>query len=172
MMTALLIVIALTTLGAASVAMTLRNLIRSVVLLIGSWIGIAVFYLWAGAEFVAFAQILVYVGAVSMVVLFAVLLTRRSRVDLPLAPDSKKRAFSAILAAASVFIVLLYALSSTAVSAHLPPPGPLTVKQIGTELTGTHAAALLVIGMILTVATLGGVLLAATDSASNEEDAP
>ena len=61
--------------------MTLRNLIHSALLLIASWAGIAAFYLWAGAEFVAFAQVLVYVGAVSMVVLFAVLLTRRSRAD-------------------------------------------------------------------------------------------
>ena len=50
-------------------------------LLAVSWSGVAVFYLWAGAEFVAFAQVLVYLGAISMVVLFAVLLTRRARED-------------------------------------------------------------------------------------------
>ena len=73
------LIIALLTLGSAAVEMALRNLIHSALLLIGSWAGIAAFYLWAGAEFVAFAQVLVYVGAISMVVLFAVLLTRRSR---------------------------------------------------------------------------------------------
>ena len=80
-------IIALLTLASAAVAMSLRNLIHSALLLIASWAGIAAFYLWAGAEFVAFAQVLVYVGAVSMVVLFAVLLTRRSRADLTIAPD-------------------------------------------------------------------------------------
>ena len=43
----------------AAVAMTLRNLIHSALLLIASWAGVAAFYLWAGAEFVAFAQVLV-----------------------------------------------------------------------------------------------------------------
>ena len=71
-MTAALLTIALATLATAAVAMALRNLIHSALLLIASWAGIAAFYLWAGAEFVAFAQVLVYVGAVSMIVLFAV----------------------------------------------------------------------------------------------------
>src|SRR5688572_29101669 len=95
-------VIALVTLGAAAIAMSLRNLIHSALLLIGSWAGIAAFYLWAGAEFVAFAQALVYVGAISMVVLFAVLLTRRSRTDLSLAPDSIGRAVMALLVGGAV----------------------------------------------------------------------
>ena len=47
-----LIFIALVTLTAASVALSLRNIIHSALLLIGSWFGIAAFYLWAGAEFV------------------------------------------------------------------------------------------------------------------------
>ena len=72
-MTFVLAVIALVILGSAAVAMSLRNLIHSALLLIGSWAGVAAFYLWAGAEFVAFAQVIVYIGAVSMVVLFAVL---------------------------------------------------------------------------------------------------
>jgi NADH:ubiquinone oxidoreductase subunit 6 (subunit J) len=58
------IAIALVTVGSAAIAMSLRNLIHSALLLIASWAGIAAFYLWAGAEFVAFAQVLVYVGAI------------------------------------------------------------------------------------------------------------
>src|SRR6185369_4791951 len=96
-MTATLLFIAGLTLASAAVAMSLRNLIHSALLLVASWAGIAAFYLWAGAEFVAFAQVLVYVGAVSMIVLFAVLLTRRSRADLTVGPDSIQRAAIALL---------------------------------------------------------------------------
>ena len=94
--------IALFTLASAAVALSLRNLIHSALLLIASWAGIAGFYLWAGAEFVAFAQVLVYVGAISMVVLFAVLLTRHSRADIEIAPDSQRRVLGAILAGGAV----------------------------------------------------------------------
>ncbi|MEI7799659.1 MAG: NADH-quinone oxidoreductase subunit J, partial [Opitutaceae bacterium] len=79
-MTFALIIIAIIMLGSAAAAMLLRNLIHSALLLILSWASVAAFYLWAGAEFAAFAQILVYVGAISMVVLFAVLLTRQNQV--------------------------------------------------------------------------------------------
>ena len=170
MTNALLILISLVTLGAAATAMVLRNLIHSVLLLIGSWIGVSVFYLWAGAEFVAFAQVLVYVGAVSMVVLFAVLLTRRSRSDISVSPDSVSRAISAFLVGACVLGVLLYG----AVFSALPVPEGhrpnASVHQLGMELLGPPAAALVIIGMILTVATLGGVVIASTGSGEKKED--
>ncbi len=158
-----LILIALVTLGAAATAMALRNLIHSVLLLIGSWIGVSVFYLFAGAEFVAFAQVLVYVGAVSMVVLFAVLLTRRSRLDISVTPDSLSRAISAVLAAGAVLGVLLYGIVFTPLPGAAPKGPSATVKQLGVELMGDHAAALLIIGLILTVATLGAVVIASND---------
>lgn len=171
-MTAALFVIALLTLGSAAIAMALRNLIHSALLLIGSWAGIAAFYLWAGAEFVAFAQVLIYVGAISMVVLFAVLLTRRSRVDLAIAPDSLGRAIAGLLVGGGVLGVLWGAVLSM-------PPRPLretspgvTVSDLGTQLMGPHAGALLVIGAMLTVALLGAVVIAATDRGERKSDQP
>ena len=165
------VLIVLFTLASAAVAMSLRNLIHSALLLIASWAGIAAFYLWAGAEFVAFAQVLVYVGAVSMVVLFAVLLTRRSRTDHAIAPDSLRRVIAALLAGGAAFGVLLGAVVSTplAVTPSTPVPS-VTVKQLGGELMGRHAAPLLIIGALLTVALLGAVVIAATDPANPQED--
>ena len=171
-MTAVLVLIAVTTLATAAVALALRNLIHSALLLIASWFGIAAFYLWAGAEFVAFAQILVYVGAVSMVVLFAVLLTRRSRADTLVSPDSLSRAVSAVLTGVAVFGVLAAAILGTRLTSATAAAPAATVRDIGTQLMGTHAAALLIIGILLTVALLGAVVLAAQDPAETKKDAP
>lgn len=171
-MTAALVIIAVITLATAAVAMALRNLIHSALLLIASWFGIAAFYLWAGAQFVAFAQVLVYVGAVSMVVLFAVLLTRRSRADLVVAPDSLARAFSAVLTGLAVLGVLGAAVLGTRLTPSTAPAPAATVRDIGAQLMGPHAAALLIIGLLLTVALLGAVVLAATDAPAEPEDAP
>jgi NADH:ubiquinone oxidoreductase subunit 6 (subunit J) len=156
-------VIAFLTLGAAAVAMSLRNLIHSALLLIGSWAGIAAFYLWAGAEFVAFAQVLVYVGAISMVVLFAVLLTRRSREDLAVAPDSLGRAVTGLLVGGAVLGVLWGAVLSMPPGVVREPVARVTVRELGTQLMGQHAGALLIVGALLTVALLGAVVIAATD---------
>ena len=72
-----------------------------------SWAGVAAFFLWAGAEFVAFAQVLVYLGAISMVVLFAVLLTRRSREDVEPRDRTTPWPRFAVAAGAAVAAVLL-----------------------------------------------------------------
>ena len=166
-----LLLIAGVTLGAAAVAMSLRNLIHSLLLLIASWAGIAAFYLWAGAEFVAFAQLLVYVGAVSMVVLFAVLLTRRGRADVSTAPEVLGRAISAVLVSATVLAVLSYAVLFSALPVAVTGTPVITVHALGVRLMGPFAAALLVVGVILTVALLGGVVIAATDRPDKPEDA-
>lgn len=171
-MNAALILIALVMLGSAAVAMCLRNLIHSSLLLVLSWAGIAAFYLWAGAEFVAFGQVLVYVGAVSMIALFAVLLTRRSRTDLTVAPESMRRAISGLLAGGTVAGVLAGAVLSTRLDV-VPAAAPVvTVRQLGIQLMGPHAAALLIVGVILTVALIGAVVLASTDRKVEKEDAP
>jgi NADH:ubiquinone oxidoreductase subunit 6 (subunit J) len=166
------IIIALFTLGSAAVAMALRNLIHSALLLIGSWAGIAAFYLWAGAEFVAFAQVLVYVGAISMVVLFAVLLTRRSRADLSVAPDSIARAVMALLVGGAALGVLWGAVLGSKLAPHAGQKASLTVREIGTQLMGPHAAALLIVGLLLTVALLGAVVIAASDRPDGRADKP
>ena len=171
-MNAALLVIALVTLGAAAVAMALRNLIHSALLLIASWAGVAAFYLWAGAEFVAFAEVLVYVGAVSMIVLFAVLLTRRSRADFTVTPDSAGRAISGFIAGGAVCGVLFGAVIATPMGVMSSPMPVVTVRQIGTQLMSTHAAALLIAGVILTVALLGAIVIASADRKDNSEDTP
>lgn len=169
-----LILLALLILGAAAGAMALRNLIHSALLLVLCWAGIAGFYLWAGAEFVAFAQALIYVGAVSMVVLFAVLLTRQNATSAPVAYDSLRRAVLGFTVAGGVAGTLIGAILGTPLAVSTPPaPATFTVKQLGFQLMGPHAPALLIVGVILTVALLGGIVIAATAKGpANPEDAP
>ncbi len=169
-MTLALIFIAAIILGAAAAAMLSRNLIHSALLLVGAWAGIAAFYLWAGAEFVAFAQALIYVGAVSMVELFAVLLTRQGATSAPVEYDSIKRAVLGLVVAGGVMGVLFGAVMGSPLDVRLPSPTPaITVKQLGLLMMGPYAPALLIVGVLLTVALLGAIVIAAVDK---PEDAP
>ncbi len=159
-----LAVIAALTLASAAFAMTRRNLIHAALLLIFTWAGLAAFYLWAGAEFIAFAQILIYVGAVSMVVLFAVLLTKRTLADAPIEPSSHRRALLAVIAGGAIFGLLAFAITQTNFA---PPPAraPVAeVRQLGFQLMGPHAASVLVVGVLLTVALIGATIIAARDN--------
>ena len=108
-------------------------------------IGLALFYLWAGAEFVSFAQMIVYVGAVSMVTLFAVLLTRRSLDEPGITAGSRARASAAITTAGAVAGVLSGAIATARFPAAPAAAPTITVRQIGLELMGPQAAGLLVV---------------------------
>jgi NADH:ubiquinone oxidoreductase subunit 6 (subunit J) len=163
-----LLIIALVTLVPAAVAMALRNVIHSALLLIASWAGIAAFYFWAAAEFVAFGQVLVYVGAVSMIVLFAVLLTRHTRTETGMAPDTLGRALAGLLTGGAVLGVLFGAVLSTPLPVGSQPAAAVSVHTLGVQLMERHTIALLVVGLLLTVALLGAVVLAASDSRSED----
>jgi NADH-quinone oxidoreductase subunit J len=69
---------ALLIVGGAVAAMTLRNLIHCALALAVAFAGLAIVYLQLSAQFVGFAQLLVYVGAVAILIVFAILLTRGS----------------------------------------------------------------------------------------------
>jgi NADH:ubiquinone oxidoreductase subunit 6 (subunit J) len=164
-----LLLIALVMLGSAAVALTRRNLIHGALCFILSWAGVAAFYLWAGAQFLAFAQVLVYIGAVSMVVLFAMLLTRQGDPE-PVRPESIIRALGGLLAASGVAGVMIGAILGTPLDVAPSRPAGVTVRQLGEALMGPHAASLIIVGLILTVALLGAVLIASTDRSNLPED--
>ena len=168
-MNAVLAAIALLILASAGIALTLRNIIRSVILLVVTWFGIAAFYLWAGAEFVAFAQVLVYGGAVSMVVLFAVLLVRHGQAGTAEAPAPNSRIISALVVGGAVSGALAGAIALTPLGSPVGPAPFVPVRHLGVLLLNAHAASLLVAGAILTVALLGGVVLAAGGGARKED---
>jgi NADH:ubiquinone oxidoreductase subunit 6 (subunit J) len=159
------VLIALVMLASAIVAFAQRNLIYSALLLILTWAGFAAFYLFTGAEFIAFAQLLIYVGAVSMVVLFAVLLTRRSTADPLEAPALRRHKLPAITAGLAVAVVLGLAVLNTPFPSGPAQAPQLSVRQIGHELMGGYTTSLLIAGVILTVALIGATILAAAESA-------
>lgn len=73
--------LALITVGSALMIVVSRNLIHAVVYLILSFVGVAGLYLTLSAEFIAMVQILVYVGAIAVLMLFAIMLTPRAARD-------------------------------------------------------------------------------------------
>src|SRR5947199_6543334 len=66
------------TLVSAVCAMSLRNLVHCALCLMVTFAGLAALFLELDAQFVGFAQVLVYIGAVAILILFAILLTRSS----------------------------------------------------------------------------------------------
>ena len=75
--TVLFYLIAAVTVGSAAMVAFSRNIIYSAFSLLGTFAGVAGIYVFLGADFVAGVQVLIYVGGILVLVLFAVMLTHR-----------------------------------------------------------------------------------------------
>ncbi|MEP6811090.1 MAG: NADH-quinone oxidoreductase subunit J, partial [Chthoniobacterales bacterium] len=138
----------------ALAAATLPKLIHSALCLVVAFIGMAAFFFLLGAEFVGLIQIFVYVGAVAVLLVFTILLTPRT--------DEQPRDFkwSGGVVALAIFGALLWAILHTPLSANAAPPGDaLTVKRIGEVLMTDYVWPLQCVGVLLTAALLGALVL-------------
>jgi F420H2 dehydrogenase subunit J len=70
--------IAAITLLLSALTVQAKNIVHSALYLLGSFAGVAAIYIFLNAPFLGVAQILVYIGAVGVLILFAVMLTRKT----------------------------------------------------------------------------------------------
>lgn len=151
-------VMAAVALAGALIAVGARNIIRAALGLILSFMGVAGLYFVLEAEFVAVVQILVYVGAISILVLFAVMLTRGlMRRDLS-AQNSQW------IAAAVVAVVLFVALVLVAIGTNwkvveTQVAGDL-IPKLGAELMTTYLLPFEAVSLLLLAALVGAIVIA------------
>lgn len=160
-------IIAALTLVSAIGAIAFRNLVHCALSLAIAFAGLAAFYLQLGAAFVGWAQILVYIGAVAILIMFAILLTRSSA---PTARPVLSRSWIAgLVVALLVFGVLAKAiLASPAANREPPVKSELKVRQIGDQLMTNYVLPLEAMGLLLTAATIGAVVIALRDPVPSE----
>jgi NADH-quinone oxidoreductase subunit J len=152
------IVIAIFTLSGALAAACLRKLIHAALCLVVAFIGLAAFYFFLGAEFVGLVQVFVYVGAVAVLIVFTILLTRRE--------DEESSGFNwgGALVAVVVFAGLVWTILKTpSVSVVAPAIEALTVKRIGEVLMTNYVWPLQCVGLLLTAALVGALVLVMED---------
>src|SRR5229473_7158640 len=99
-MTIAFFILCVVTVASAIAAMTLRNLVHCALALSVTFAGLAGFFLQLDAQFAGFAQILVYIGAVAILIVFAVLLTPGSE------PANESRFSSSWLMGLTVAVVV------------------------------------------------------------------
>jgi len=102
-------VAALTVLGGLGVVLA-RNVIHSALFLIVALLAVAAVFILLSAEFLAIVQVLIYGGAVTILILFAMMLTRVR--DMPGALDGPQRPFAALAAAAFLGLSILAVVSA------------------------------------------------------------
>jgi len=148
------LVIGVIVLGGALAAATLPRLIHAALSLVIAFVGLAAYFFLLGAEFVGLVQIFVYIGAVAVLIVFTILLTRRDIIA------DRGFNWSGVIVALAVFVGLLWmVLHTTSLSSSASQIEPLTVKQIGEALMTNFVWPLQCVGVVLTVALIGALIL-------------
>jgi NADH-quinone oxidoreductase subunit J len=158
--------LAIVTLVAASGVITSRNLLHAVLFLILSFVGVAGFFVLLSAAFLAMAQIIIYVGAIAVLVLFAVLLTPRAGRD-----NGETAMFlPATLLSISLFAVIVFVVYDTDwnLVAEAPQLGP---RELGHALLSTWVLPFQVASVLLTAAMVGAIMLVRSPEEEAEDQA-
>jgi NADH-quinone oxidoreductase subunit J len=148
------LVIAIITLSGALAAATLRNLIHAALCLVIAFVGLAASFFLLGAEFVGLVQVFVYVGAVAVLIVFTILLTRRE------VNGTRGINWGGAVVALAVFGGLLWTILKTkSLATPAPQIEPLIVKRIGEVLMTDFVWPLQCVGLVLTAALIGALVL-------------
>jgi len=162
---------ALLTVGSAIAVCITKNIMHSCIFLLGSLLGISGLYATMGADFVAVTQIMVYVGGIVILMLFAVMLTggkdfvSRAQNLLGLAPSmGNKWTWTVGLLVGVVFLLtnvqLIMNVVGTYPAKHFGNEFPSTVNQIGHLLIKDHVLAFELSSVLLLGALVGAAIIA------------
>ncbi len=163
----LFVVLAATLLVSALMVVTLRDIIRCGLALIVSFASLAGIYVLLGNPLVAATQVLVYIGAISVLVLFAIMVTQTKNAPARLV-------FQTQTVAAAVAAIVIAAVITIAV---LATTWPSAGQRLWTSTTDVahllfrdYILPFEVVSVLLTAAVIGGVYLARRDIGSHEEN--
>ncbi|MBI2872615.1 MAG: NADH-quinone oxidoreductase subunit J [Chloroflexi bacterium] len=147
---------AVTLLGAMGVVVT-RNVVYAALALLLSLMGVAGIYLLLFAEFLALVQVLIYGGAITVVILFAIMLTRlreyKGVMENPQWPLG-------LLAATALFLVLVAAFLVDSPRMNVEERLAVPFLLLGGSLFSQWAIAFEVASLVLLVALIGAIIVA------------
>jgi len=145
-------------LGGSILAVSSSSLVRALVGLITTLVGVSGMYLLLATPFMAFMQLLIYVGAVSVLIFFAIMLTR-AEMGGDEAKGAPMRTYVYGLAATMAPAAILGWLILTKPVESIAVPVEVTIKELGAGLLGSYFLPFELISVILMVAMSGAVLL-------------
>ncbi|NET54937.1 MAG: NADH-quinone oxidoreductase subunit J [Symploca sp. SIO2E6] len=151
-------------LGAALGVVLINNIVYSAFLLGGVFISIAGLYLLLNADFVAAAQVLIYVGAINVLILFAIMLVNK-RQDFPPVANNWIRKVSTGLVCLGLFALLGTMVLATSWSKYSGPAvtGQSSVTEIGLHFFSDFLLPFELASVLLLMAMVGAIILARRD---------
>jgi len=161
------IVMSLLAIIGALIAVSQQNLLRAALGLVLAFLGVAGIYFMLEAEFVGVVQILIYVGAISVLILFAVMLTRGLMQGRGGAQNSQW------MLAAFIALILFTILAAVALGANWPIAAPHAmgdlIPTLGVQLLTTYLLPFEAISLLLLAALVGAIVIAREENPVGNE---
>lgn len=164
-LTIVFLIVAVVTLVAALMVVTTRSLVHSALFLVATLFGVGVLYVLLNAGFFAVAQVLIYIGAIAILFIFAVMLTRKVMQDT--GPSVNTNWMWAALISLGMFGGLIYALNQWSGFSKTPPTLANEAGQIsalGTALVNAYVLPFEVASVLLVAAMIGAIYVSWTKS--------
>ena len=143
-------------------AVTSRHIFRAAISLLFSLIGIAGLYFWMHYEFIAAVQVVVYVGGITVLIIFSIFLTQQAGEQLPL-QAMKRTIFSALACFCAFGLTLLQIFQHSFLKTSLPPTDP-GIENIGSRMLSVtndgYALPFEVVSLLLLAALIGCIVIA------------
>ena len=137
-----------------------RNVVHAALFLVAALGSVAALFLLLGAEFVGWTQILIYVGAIVVLLLFGIMLTRAPMGRMAL--DNQNRGIG-FLVAAGTFGVLTWLIWDAFGDERIPLKQVVRTKEIGVSLFNRFVLPFEAISVLLLAALVGAIVLARKD---------
>jgi NADH:ubiquinone oxidoreductase subunit 6 (subunit J) len=163
----LFVALAMMLIGSALLVVTMRDIIRCGLAMIASFASLAGIYVLLGNPLIAATQVLVYIGAISILVLFAIMMTQTK--NAPNRLVFQTQAWAAAVAAMVIGAVIAVSVTATT----WPSVGAVAwtdTTKLADLLFGSYVLPFEVVSVLLTAAVVGGVLLARREPDDSEED--
>jgi NADH:ubiquinone oxidoreductase subunit 6 (subunit J) len=145
------------TIVAAVVSLESKQVVYGAISLAFSFLGVAGLFILLDATFVALFQIIVYIGAIAVLILFTVMLVTK---DVEAEATREPIRPLAILIAVAIAVVVSLVASFSNFANIYPVSSNLSVADIGSLLTGQYGFALEILGLILGASIVGALTLA------------
>ncbi|MBX3062570.1 MAG: NADH-quinone oxidoreductase subunit J [Anaerolineae bacterium] len=160
------VVFAALVVGPAILVVTVRNLFHSALWLLVSLFGVAGLFAMLAAPFLAVVQVMVYIGAIVILIIIAIMLTRRV-MGLQEVPNRQwpYGLAAALLAFVIMALVLVLAFGGEAFRTPLASVPDNSIAQLGAALvdTGQYTIPFLLAAVFLTGAMIGAIVIARED---------
>lgn len=148
-------VLAVVVIAAALAVVLLRNIFRAALSLVLCFLAVAGIFVTLSADFLAAVQIIIYVGAIAVVIILAIMLTR----EVQRGSLSNKLKFPVLISALLFLGVAIFAVINTPWPLAIEPPQEPTTTALATKLFGEGGFILVVeMAAILLLATIVGAI--------------